>query len=188
MSSSSYAIRVSLHPEDGEDAHCNIVLEANPNETNATLRPTRTALWVQISAKLRGPIPHVGACDTDVEDFLHTHKRPTFASEPASEQPRATARRWRACCRGSLAGQPGIVVEYSCQGRISQQACRRGAAGRLRAAPSEGHGKHALTSFAAGTGASKGPGPCVADAIAAAVMAGALTGSLLAYPIREIGT
>jgi hypothetical protein len=30
--------------------------------------------------------------------------------------PRATARRWRACCRGSLADRPEIVVVYSCRG------------------------------------------------------------------------
>jgi hypothetical protein len=50
----------------------------------------------------------------------------------ASTTPRATARRWRARCRGSWAARPGIVVGCSCGGGYPNRAHRRGGAGRGR--------------------------------------------------------
>jgi hypothetical protein len=56
-------------------------------------------------------------------DRIHTGRHRTTGPHSgssdggtASMTPRATARRWRACCPGSLAARPGIVVVCSCRG------------------------------------------------------------------------
>jgi hypothetical protein len=54
----------------------------------------------------------------------------------ANTTPRATARRWRACCRGSSAARPGIEVVCSCRGGYSPQQCH----GKFRPVRATGHG------------------------------------------------
>jgi hypothetical protein len=59
----------------------------------------------------------------------HGRRRATDRRSPSSHggtantTQRATARRWRACCRGSWAGRAEIVAACSCRGGYSPQQC-----------------------------------------------------------------
>ncbi len=79
--SNAYKIEVVLLPEDGEEAHCNIVLR--PEEATKTqLRTERTDILIQISARLRGPTLHISPSDLDLVYFLSPLALPVFSDEP----------------------------------------------------------------------------------------------------------
>lgn len=67
---SQYNIKVLLHPEEGEEAHCNVVLDPDPNLTSTELKEGRLSIIVIIAASLRGPKTHLCKVDTDLADQL----------------------------------------------------------------------------------------------------------------------
>ena len=86
-----FGISVVLMPEDGENAHCNIVAEPDRTRSKTELSQAATDIVVQVSSLLRGPVRHICAADMDLTELLSAISLPTFAAESVSADGIATS-------------------------------------------------------------------------------------------------
>jgi hypothetical protein len=80
----NFGISVVFMPEDGEEAHCNIIAEPDRTKTKTELSQAATDIVVQVSSLLRGPVRHICFADVDLAAFLSEIPLPTFAAESVS--------------------------------------------------------------------------------------------------------
>lgn len=81
ISCSGYDISVVLAPEEGEDAHCNIVLHPDTSCAPSQLRAARTDFLAKLGAHLRGPTPY-SATDPELTRVPSLPALPTCCDKP----------------------------------------------------------------------------------------------------------
>jgi hypothetical protein len=126
-------------PEAHQDGEAQFV-GFSPHASRIERTGTRSKRRGERRLNLRAPLPlRCTSCavrtSASARDRATVRRSRSHGGGAASTTPRATARRWHACCRASSAARLGIAVDCSCRGEYLRQQCH----GKFRPVRATGH-------------------------------------------------